>query len=193
VTAATIDRPTATTTTTTPAPAADWIDRYALDRVEYQVSRIGRDLSLNRHDQEEVRQELLMDLWVAAPKDNPELASRRTFVSGVVARSALRVRRQFSRSPDHRTSDPVLLSDLQRRERDRLTPARKHTEQSDVEMDVAGALADLDERKRALASGLMRGSVTEAAREIGCDRTTAYRDLAKLRTDLGALKTLLAE
>ncbi len=90
MTVATIDRPTVPASN----PTADWIDQYALDRVEYQVSRIGRDLGLHRHDQEEVRQELLMDLWVAAPKYDPEIASRRTFVSGVVARSALRVLRQ---------------------------------------------------------------------------------------------------
>lgn len=193
MTAATIDRPTATTTTTTPAPAADWIDDYALDRVEYQVIRISRDLGLSSHDDDEVRQELLMDLWSAAPKYDPEIASRRTFVSGVVARSALRVRRVFRRSAERRSNDPVLLSDLQRRERERRTPAMRETLACDVAMDVAGALADLDERKRALASGLMRGSVTEAAREIGCDRSTAYRDLTKLRTDLGALKTLLVQ
>ena len=184
---ATIDRPTVPASN----PATDWIDQYALDRVEYQVSRLGRDLGLNRHDQEEVRQELLMDLWVAAPKYDPEIASRRTFVSGVVARSALRVRRQLSRSPGRRASDSVLLSDLQRRERDRLTPARDHTEQSDITMDVASALDALEHGKRDLAHELMRGTVTEAAREIGCDRSTAYRAVAAMRTELDGLKTLI--
>ncbi|MEM7630384.1 MAG: sigma factor [Planctomycetota bacterium] len=184
---ATIERPTVPASN----PTADWIDQYALDRVGYQVSRIGRDLGLNRHDQEEVRQELLMDLWVAAPKYDPEIASRRTFVSGVVARSALRVRRQLSRSPGRRASDPVLLSDLQRRERDRLTPARDHTEQSDVAMDVASALDALEHGKRELAHELMRSTVTEAAREIGCDRSTAYRAVAAMRTELDSLKTLI--
>ncbi|MEO0513638.1 MAG: sigma factor [Planctomycetota bacterium] len=185
---ATIERPTVPASN----PTADWIDQYALDRVEYQVSRIGRDLGLNRHDQEEVRQELLMDLWVAAAKYDPEIASRRTFVSGVVARSALRVRRQLSRSPGRRASDPVLLSDLQRRERDRLTPARDHTEQSDISMDVASALDVLEHSKRELAHELMRGTVTEAAREIGCDRSTAYRAVAAMRDDLADLKRLIA-
>lgn len=184
---ATIERPTVPASN----PTADWIDQYALDRVEYQVSRIGRDLGLNRHDQEEVRQELLMDLWIAAPKYDPEIASRRTFVSGVVARSALRVRRHFSRSPWRRASDPILLSDLQRRERDRLTPARDHTEQSDIAMDVTSALEDLEKGKRALAHELMHSTVTEAAREIGCDRSTAYRAVAAMRTELDGLKTLI--
>jgi len=189
VTATTIDRPTLSATPIN--PAAEWIDQYALDRVEYQVFRIGRDLRLSSHDEDEVRQELLMDLWVAAPKYNPEIASRRTFVSGVVARSALRVRRQLSRSPGRRTSDPVVLSDLQRRERDRLTPTRDHTEQSDIAMDVASAIDGLERSKRDLAHELTRGTVTEAARELGYDRSTAYRAVAAMRTELVDLKSLM--
>ena len=189
MTATTIDRPTLSATPIN--PAAEWIDQYALDRVEYQVFRIGRDLRLSSHDEDEVRQELLMDLWVAAPKYNPEIASRRTFVSGVVARSALRVRRQLSRSPGRRTSDPVVLSDLQRRERDRLTPTRDHTEQSDIAMDVASAIDGLERSKRDLAHELTRGTVTEAARELGYDRSTAYRAVAAMRTELVDLKSLM--
>jgi len=189
VTATTINRLTRSATPIN--PAADWIDQYALDRVEYQVFRIGRDLRLSSHDEDEVRQELLMDLWVAAPKYNPEIASRRTFVSGVVARSALRVRRQLSRSPGRRATDPVLLSDLQRRERGRRTPERTQSEQSDIAMDVASAIDGLEHGKRSLAHELMRGTVTEAAREIGCDRSTAYRAVAAMRDELSGLRDLV--
>jgi DNA-directed RNA polymerase specialized sigma24 family protein len=193
VTARTIDR-TVSHSPLTAAASDDWIDAWALERAEYQVMLLSRQLGLAADEADDARQELLMDVWAAAGNFDPGKATRRTFICRVLKRSAARVRRKVrqERSNDRAASDPIVLSDLSRKEAARRRKSMELSDASALALDVEAAMRPLRPDRRALAERLMHQSPTHAAEELGKDRSTAYRAVAALRSDLACLRGALA-
>lgn len=176
---------------TTPNP--DWIDAYALERVEYQVTRLSRELRLCEADEDDVRQDLLLDLWTAAERFNPAIASKRTFVCRVLVRAAARVRRDLRSKRSAAAPERLALSQIQRHGRDRAVGIvrRDFTRDVDLTIDVGAGVASLDRDRRILVERLKSQTPAEIAAEAGCHRSTTYRHVEALRTELSGLATLL--
>lgn len=190
MTARTID-PTTVTITSTFDP--DWIDDYARERVEYQVSRLSRELRLCDADENDARQDLLLDLWTAAKRFKPSIACKRTYVSRVLVRAAARVRRDFRSKRSAAAPDRLALSQIKRHGRDRAVGivGRDFTRDLDLAMDVAAGVSSLGRDHRLLVERLKSQTPAEIAADTGCHRSTTYRHVEALRTELSGLATLL--
>ncbi len=160
------------------------LDTYALRRIEYRVRRLKLALNLSAADADDVRQDLMLDLWSALARYDPARASRATFISRVLDRAycsvarKLRARRRresqavvsFSESAERlRSPDPVSQADGQ-------SSARL-----DLALDLEAALARLPRNLRILAEQLKSRTAAEIARERGQHRCTVYREIVALR------------
>lgn len=192
MTARTIDPTSAVSTAPTPNP--DWIDSYALERVEYQVARLSRELRLCRADEDDARQDLLLDLWRAGNRYDPTIASKRTFVCRVLVRAAARVRRDLRSKRSAAAPERLALSQIKRHGRDRAVGivGRDFTRDLHLAMDVGAGIAPLGRDQRLLVERLKSHAPAEIAAGAGCHRSTVYRHIDALRTELAGLASLLA-
>jgi len=185
--------PSPPTSATSNPTNPDWIDAYALERVEYQVSRLSRELRLCEADEDDVRQDLLLDLWTASRRFKPSIACKRTFVSRVLVRAAARVRRDFCSKRSAAAPERLALSQIKRHGRDRAVGivGRDFTRDLDLAMDVDAGVASLGRDQRLLVERLKSQTPAEIAADTGCHRSTTYRHVEALRTELSGLATLL--
>jgi RNA polymerase sigma factor (sigma-70 family) len=178
----------------TPTPSPDWLDAYALERVEYQVVRLCQQMRLCEADADDVRQDLLVDLWKAASRFDPSRACKRTFVSRVLDRAAARVRRDLRSKRRAASPERLALSQIKRHGRDRAVGivGRDFTRDVDLAMDVEEGVVRLDRDKRLLVERLKSQTPAEIAASTGCHRSTVYRHIDALRAELPDLSSLLA-
>lgn len=183
--------PTSPSSTQTPNP--DWLDDHARERVEYQVVRLCQQLRLCEADADDVRQDLLVDLWKAASRFDPSRACKRTFVSRVLDRAAARVRRDLRSKRRAASPERLALSQIKRHGRDRAVGivGRDFTRDLDLAMDVEEGVARLDRDKRLLVERLKSQTPAEIAAGAGCHRSTVYRHIESLRIELAGLEALL--
>jgi DNA-directed RNA polymerase specialized sigma24 family protein len=180
-----------TTDTNTPNP--DWIDAYALARVDFQVGRLSRELRLCEADEDDVRQDLLLDLWKAAHRFDPAIASKRTFICRVLVRAAARVRRDLRSKRSAGAPERLALSQIKRHGRDRAVGivARDFTRDLDLAMDVEAGVALLGRDQRILVERLKSHTPADIAADTGCHRSTVYRHIEALRPEVPGLESLL--
>lgn len=176
---ATTQRPTSNT-------AYDIIDRYATDRIDYQVSRLGRSLHLSHHRKEDLRQDLLLELCHAARRYDPRKASQRTFVSRVVASAAAHHARCIRNERRNGARSPIRLSELQREGRGFSPVAPRTYEPSahDTAMDLHDRIGAMSRRHQLLSESLKTNTPAEIAADRGQHRSTVYRDIASMRVTL---------
>lgn len=191
MTARTIDPTSAVSTAPTPNP--DWIDAYALERVEHQVARLSRELRLCQADKDDVRQDLLLDLWTAGRRFNPAIASKRTFVCRVLVRAAARVRRDLRSKRSAAAPERLALSQIKRHGRDRAVGVarRDFTRDLHLAIDVGAGVTSLGRDQRLLVERLKSQTPAEIAAGAGFHRSTVYRHIDALRTELAGLASLL--
>ena len=165
------------------------IDRYAMERVEYQVARLGRVLRLSHHRKEDLRQDLLLELCRAARRFDPMTSRARTFVSRVVALGAAHHARCIRNERRNSARTPILLSQLQREGRSFSPIAPRSCEPSahDLVLDLDFSFAAMNRRQQELAESLKTSTAAEIAAERGHHRCTVYRDLAAMRVTLADL------
>ncbi|MGD9692362.1 MAG: sigma factor [Phycisphaerales bacterium] len=185
--------PSPPTSATSNPTNPDWIDAYALDRVDFQVTRLSRELRLCAADEDDVRQDLILDLWTAAHRFDPGIASKRTFVCRVLVRAAARVRRDLRSKRSAAVPERLALSQIRRHGRDRAVGIvrRAFTRDLDLAMDVGAGIAPLGRDQRLLVERLKSQTPAEIAADTGCHRSTVYRHVEALRTELSGLATLL--
>lgn len=171
----------------------EFIDAYALERVEYQVARLSRELRLCPADEDDARQDLLLDLWRAGSRYDPAIASKRTFVCRVLVRAAARVRRDLRSKRNAAAPERLALSQIKRHGRDRAVGivGRDFTRDIDLAIDVGAGLAPLGRDQRLLVERLKSQTPAEIAAGAGCHRSTIYRHMDSLRTELAGLASLL--
>lgn len=170
----------------TPIDPSEFVDEYAIGRVDYQVARLGRLLHLSHHRQEDLRQDLFVELCEAAPRFDPRKSSQRTFVSRVVAQSAAHHARCIRNERKCRARSPLLLSQLQREGNGFAPRAPRWCEPSahDLALDLPRGIAAMTRDRQQLAESLKTQTPVEVAAERGVHRSTVYRDIASIRGTL---------
>lgn len=165
------------------------IDDYAIERVDYQVARLGRILRLSHHRKEDLRQDLLLELCQAARRFNPATSKARTFVSRVVSSAAAYHARCIRNERRNGARTPILLSQLQRdgRRFSPVAPRSCEPAAHDLTLDLDHAFAAMDRGHQELAESLKTQTVAEIAAERGVHRSTVYRDLGTMRAALSEL------
>ncbi len=141
---------------------------------------------------------MMLDLLMRLPKFDPNKATQKTFVARIIERKVSKlIRHRTCEMRDHRrevcslnerleaeNGATVELSEtIALEERDRMTGRRSRSAQEDWEFaqDMAATLARLPENLRRLCELLQRGTISDAACEMGVPRTTLNDHVKKLR------------
>lgn len=169
-----------------PSTPADtpWIDDYAMQRVSFHTRRLASSLNLCEHDEEELRQDFIVELCKAEHRFDPNLASKRTFICRVLSKASAYFARS-ARSKRSGSGRPIVsLSMIQAEQATDAFAAHRSDEPSvrvDLAMDIADASSRLDERGRRLVAELHTQNPREIAAERGVHPSTVYRHLAAVR------------
>jgi DNA-directed RNA polymerase specialized sigma24 family protein len=159
------------------------IDAYAYERVDYHVAQTARTYGLKRHDQDDLRQDLLTAICAAAARYDPRKAKPRTFVCGVIELEVANFKRSIRNKRRCPARAPMVLSQLQRDGRAFAPRAPRWCEPSaqDLVLDLRQRLSGLNRRQQQLAEALKNQTKQEIAAERGVHRATIYRDIAAMR------------
>ncbi|MCW5775344.1 MAG: sigma-70 family RNA polymerase sigma factor [Phycisphaeraceae bacterium] len=174
-------RPVSTSTiaTTSPSPLTD---QYAMDRIEFRVGSLRKAFGLGEHDAEDIRQEMLLQLWLASTRFDAAKASRRTFTCGVLDRCYMAIARKLKQR--RAAAAPLSFEDAlgDGRRDPAATGGSSFADQADLRMDMDEALRPLPRRERLVAEDLKQfGKVADVARSRGVNRTSMYRSVAVIR------------
>ena len=162
---------TAVTTASNKPPT---IDDYALRTVRYHARKLVRTRAFEKHEREDLEQDLTLHLLERLDKFSPERAQWETFVEHVISHKALdllRQRQREQRKPQMLFLEP-LVHDLE---------ARDTHERECLSLDLAAVLKSLPPDLQDLCERLKFQSISEIAKETGTPRTTLNYAIGRLR------------
>ncbi|NLF33253.1 MAG: hypothetical protein GX591_20500 [Planctomycetes bacterium] len=167
------------------------IDDYALTEIDFRLRRLGRQFGLSDHDLEDIRQDMVIELWSAQKRFNPRKARRRTFISRVLDRFVLYLTRQLCTRQRRPAENAVSFDDLDSRFEPRVnnTNPGELDEQAlrELQLDVATLIDRLPADLQPVCRVLMHTPGRAAARELGIGKSTLYRAIAEIRTHFTAM------
>jgi len=160
------------------------IDEYALDRIEYRVTRLVRAFRLSEHDADDLRQEMAAELLKANGRYDPDRSARNTFINRTLDRFYRHVARRLRNRRRHEAMKPKPISAMKK-----FCPAvneagigelseQEHTE---LRIDQAGILASMPAKLRRFGAVLRVYLPREAAEFLGVHPSTVYRAIAEIR------------
>lgn len=165
------------------------IPPYASRLIRYKAWQLSRQPGFRPDERCDLEHDLLSDLLDRLPKFNPAKSQLNTFVARVVERrvaSIIRFRFAEMRSPEREEcslDDLVLDCDGRRVPLHQLIPDRSSVPQRlrDLERDMAEVLGRLSDLHRAIALGLVTGTINSVAIELGIPRTAVERHIEEIR------------
>ena len=133
------------------------------------VIHLVRDAALDRED---LKQEVLVGVWVALSRFDPLRASLRTFVERIVANRITSLVRRLALHRPRRFVEETFQSVLD---------AAAPDEAIDLRLDVGRVIATLPPFDRAAARHLADCSVVETSRRLGVSRAAVYRSIRRIK------------
>ncbi len=174
------------TSTTAPTSFSPLTEQYAMDRIEFRVGCLRKAFGLGEHDAEDIRQEMLLQLWLASSRFDAARASRRTFTCGVLDRCYMAIARRLTQR--RAAVAPLSFEDALgdgRREPAAATSGPCFADQANLRMDLDEVLRPLPRRERLVAEDLKHfGKVADVARSRSMHRGCVYRSVAVIRERL---------
>lgn len=156
-------------------------------QIEFRTERLGRLYSLFPDQVADLRQELAAEIVRALRRFDPTIASRTTFMKGVMNLWYRQKCKQLRREAAARDR-LVPLPPLGTEGRDFADHRLGGVAEVDARLDLADRIADLPQDLFALARDLLAGkSVPEIAAERGVHRGTVNRLVLQLRVHLADL------
>jgi DNA-directed RNA polymerase specialized sigma24 family protein len=125
--------------------------------------------AISAADRDDLIQELLIAFWLASDKFDAHRASRRTFLECVIATRLASAIRTARRRPEMQPLDSTTVC------------SADGVSGSELRLDVARVLSQLNGENRRTALVLMECSPTEASRALGMARSTVYEHIGRLR------------
>jgi RNA polymerase sigma factor (sigma-70 family) len=164
--------------------ASDFIDAYALSRVNYRATRLARAFRLGEHDAEDLRSRMVIQLLRAASRFDPGRASRCTFINRVLDRTYRHIARELRTRREHGTWNPVQFSESHAVAEATAAVRAKGADPADHVarcIDLDAALASLPRPLRAICEELKHASPREVSERLSLHRSTIYRSIAQVR------------
>lgn len=158
-----------------------------LRQMKFRTERLGRLYSLSTDQVADLWQELAAEIVRALRRFDPTIASRTTFMKGVMSLWYRQKCRQLRRDAET-LARVVSLPTLGTEGFDYADPRERGISEVDTRLDLADRIADLPQDLFALARDLLAGkSVPEIAAERGVHRGTVNRMVLQLRVHLADL------
>lgn len=158
-----------------------------LRQMKFRTERLGRLYTLTTEQVEDLWQELAAEIVRAMRRFDPTIASRTTFMKGVMNLWYRQKCKQFRREAKT-LARVVSLPPLGTEGFDYADLRERGISEVDTRLDLADRIADLPQDLFALARDLLAGkSVPEIAAERGVHRGTVNRMVLQLRAHLADL------
>ena len=162
----------------------NYIDDYALARIDYRVRRLVKSFHLDEHTAEDLRQNMIVELLEASARYDPARSSRNTFITRVLDRFYLHLARGFANRQKHKVLSPTPISVLEYAN-PTITDIRRgeHStyERSDLTMDLAALIERLPTHLRRICEELRVFTPAEVAKRLRLHRSTIYRAINDIR------------
>jgi RNA polymerase sigma factor (sigma-70 family) len=162
--------------------------------VRRKAWRLARCRGFSLADREDIEQELLVKVWEASGKFDPELSRPEAFIATVVERAATTLARaqKAVKRGHHLARHPFGAMHIDVDEGKSPTgavqrdPAATPSREADLDLasDLAQVLAGLPDELREVASRLGDGSKRAVARTLGISRRALEQRIAALRAHL---------
>lgn len=154
-----------------------------------KAHKLSRRRGFSPSDNEDIRQDLWTHLVQQAAKFDPTITTWEKFVSFILDKRCISIYRYQTaemRSPMRREcslNDAVPDSDGRTVDRHQTTPEASSVPQRlrELERDVADVLSRTTDLHRAIALGLVTGTINSVAGELGIPRSAVERHVAELR------------
>jgi len=161
------------------------IDDYALARIDYRVRQLWLQFDLSEQDQEDVRNDMVVELLQAMKRFNPAKSKRETFINRVLDRFVLYIMRQRCTQMRRACDSPLGFEDVsvgfQPCGND---PGQGETSEQDIDdlrLDLEPVISQLPEGDQEVARLLMIYPSSEVAERIGVHRCSMSRIIARIR------------
>lgn len=165
------------------------ISDYAAELIKFKARHLVRNPKYRTIDREDVEQDLFLDLLHRLPHFDPSKSSLNTFIAKVIENRLVSILRYLDaekrtrRREETSLNDPALDCDgrtVQRHET--IVEASCDPQRiDDLRRDIADMLAQLSEVKRAIAIGIVGGTINSLANELEIPRSEVQRHLDELR------------
>ena len=170
--------------------AEQLIDDYALERIAFRIRRLNIKFDLSEDEQEDYRQDMVVELLSAFERFDPRKAKRETFVNRVLGKFVKYATRIRCTRRRRACDSPICFEDIVLGYQPVVNDPRagQPDEQSrrELHLDMGAVLTRMPERLRRVCRLLMEFSAAEAAEQLGICRQSIYRNIAEIRTYLTA-------
>jgi RNA polymerase sigma-70 factor (ECF subfamily) len=161
------------------------IDDYALARIDYRVRQLWLQFDLSEEDQEDLRNDMVVELLQAMKRFDPTKAKRETFINRVLDRFVLYFMRQRCTQNRRPCDSPLGYEDIapgfQPCGNDPGEGGMSEQALDDLRLDLEPVISQLPERDQQVARLLMVYSSSEVAKRIGVHRCSMSRIIARIR------------
>jgi len=164
------------------------VDDYALARIDHRVRCLAKRFDLREDQQEDFRQDMVVELLSAFARFSPKKAKRETFINRVLDRFVKHtIRAKYARQ--RRACDnPIRLDNIapgfQPVVNDPRAGELSEQGQRDLRLDLAAAISRMPCRLQRVCRLLMASRPAEAAGRLGIRRQSIYRNIAEIRACL---------
>jgi len=169
-------------------PAEQLIDDYALERIDYRVRRLTNQFGLSEDEQEDCRQDMVVELLSAFDRFDPGKAKRETYINRVLDKFVKHAVRTRCTHRNRACDSPICLDDVAPGFQPVINDpgAGELDEQGrrELRLDMAAVIARMPKRLQRVCRLLMEYTPTEAAEELDISRTSIYRNIAEIHQHL---------
>ncbi len=170
--------------------AKQLIDEYVLERIAFRLRRLAKQFNLTEDEQEDYRQDMVVELLSAFERFDPGKAKRETFVNRVLDKLVKYATRTRCTHRRRACDSPIgfegIAPGYQLVVNDTCAGELDEQGRRELRLDVKVVMARMPERLRGVCRLLMEFDPTAAARELGICRQSIYRNIAEIRRYLTA-------
>jgi len=165
-----------------PQTPEEFLDEYVLDRIGYLAHQLARQYGLGEHQEEDVRQDMIVGVLEASRRFDPAKASWHTFASRALSIWCRRFRRQHARQIEYAAGDLFTYDDSGEGSiAGSAVAPQSYTQDMHTAIDVVEIIAKMPPTLRRTCELLKLHSVSETARILGIHRNVLYRKIDRIR------------
>ena len=168
-----------------PTDTSHLIDDYALARIDFRVRQLRFQFDLSDEDQEDLRNDMVVELLSAFKRFDPDKSKRETFINRVLDRFVLYVTRQRCTQQRRASDSPIGFDDVSAGFQPTINdPRRGESNEQDLRelrLDLPEVIAKLPDDLQQVCEVLARKSGRAAAKELGISKSSLYRAVADIR------------
>lgn len=162
------------------------IDDYALARINYRVRQLALLFDLPADRQDDIRQDMVIELFRAFSRFDPVIAKWETFVCRVLDRLVKYISRTEGTRRRRTCTNPAGFDDIRKGFVGPVTndPRKGELSEQDrreLRADVTLIISRMPQRLQRVCRALMTFGATDAAEQLGICRQSIYRNIAEIR------------